>query len=245
MQITADGLIIAQRKLDSGDDLLTILTAEYGIVIAFAKGRARQGRKAGGMATELLCYSHFVFFKNRDRYIVDAADSNRMFFKIRQDIVLLSLASYLAQFAKTLLPEGEPAEQQLKLMLNSLHLLESGRDPLIVKAVFELRMLSLCGYMPDLVGCQVCGRHDKEMLFEIESGCLICKDCVNSQNVVPLSNSVLTAMRHIIYSAENKMFAFELPKDALRYLNQITESYSIYRLDTRLSTLDFFYSIYI
>lgn len=88
------------------------------------------------MATELLCYSHFVFFKNRDRYIVDAADSNRMFFKIRQDIVALSLASYFAQFAKTLLPEGEPAHKQLKLLLNSLHMLENGRHPLVVKAVF-------------------------------------------------------------------------------------------------------------
>ena len=63
MQTVTDALVLRERKLDEQDRLLTLLSADRGIITAYAKGAGRmKGSMAG--ATELLCYSHFVLFQN-------------------------------------------------------------------------------------------------------------------------------------------------------------------------------------
>ena len=56
MQVTANGLVIHERVLSNDNRLLTILTAEYGIVRAFVK----LVKKLGGTmsaSTDLFAYS--------------------------------------------------------------------------------------------------------------------------------------------------------------------------------------------
>ncbi len=68
-----------------------------------------------------------------------------------------SLAAYMGELAETLVPQGEPAQEYLSLMLNSLHLLETDQRTVdFIKPLFELRLLTMAGYMPDLVGCTCC-----------------------------------------------------------------------------------------
>ena len=71
MQTVTDALVLRERKLDEQDRLLTLLSADRGIITAYAKGAGRmKGSMAG--ATELLCYSHFVLFQNRERCFADS-----------------------------------------------------------------------------------------------------------------------------------------------------------------------------
>ena len=157
MQTATDALVLRDRKLDEQDRLLTLLSAEQGIITAYAKGAGRmKGSMAG--ATELLCYSHFVLFQNRDRCFADRAEANTLFFGIRGNLEKLTLATYFAQLCCELIPENEPAAEELRLMLNTLYYLEQGKlPPLQLKAILELRLLTLTGYMPDLIACRECG----------------------------------------------------------------------------------------
>ncbi|MEI3515263.1 MAG: DNA repair protein RecO [Angelakisella sp.] len=125
MQTATDALVLRERKLDEQDRLLTLLSAEQGIITAYAKGAGRmKGSMAG--ATELLCYSHFVLFQNRDRCFADRAEANTLFFGIRGNLEKLTLATYFAQLCCELIPENEPAAEELRLMLNTLYYLEQG-----------------------------------------------------------------------------------------------------------------------
>ena len=159
MQVTANGLVIHERVLSNDNRLLTILTAEYGIVRAFVK----LVKKLGGTmsaSTDLFAYSSFVLFHNKDQYSINSAEANRIFYHLRDDLEMTALASYMGQLAEELAPEGEEAEEYLKLFLNCLHLLEQKKRTVdFIKPVFELRMLTMSGYMPDLVGCQQCGEY--------------------------------------------------------------------------------------
>ena len=46
------------------------------------------------LPAELLSYSCFVLFSNRERYSVDKADLDTVFMGVRGDVEKLSLASY-------------------------------------------------------------------------------------------------------------------------------------------------------
>ncbi len=246
MLITTDGLVIKQRTMDTDDSLLTILTKDLGVVYAYAKG-AKRMKSALLSSTELLCYSRFVLFKNRERYSVNNADLNQVFFGVREDITKLSLATYFAQLSGIVLPVEEPEEEALRLFLNCLHLLEKDKLPQTqLKVIFELRLMTLCGFMPDLVGCAGCGTYEAvEMYFVPQSGEILCGNCKGraATPVFPLSRSVLQAMRHIIYSDFSKLFAFTLAPESLEQLSLASERFVKAQVDTPLPTLDFYQSL--
>lgn len=248
MQITTTGIVLREREHDD-DRILTILTADRGVITAYARGAKKlRGRLLSG--TELLCCSRFVLFQYRDRYQVDSAETEQNFFGLRSDVEKLSLAVYLAQLCAQMAPAEEEAGEFLRLILNSLYLLEKDkRSQRLVKAVFELRLLAMAGYMPDLVGCKVCGCYEAESMYFLPlTGDLMCGDCLGDAPPdemvrLRLSPGVLAAMRHILYSEAGKVFNFTLSEEELRYLGDICEYYAIVQLDTRLSSLDFYKSL--
>lgn len=247
MQTVTDALVLRERKLDEQDRLLTLLSADRGIITAYAKGAGRmKGSMAG--ATELLCYSHFVLFQNRERCFADKAEANTLFFGIRGDLEKLTLATYFAQLCCELIPENEPAAEELRLMLNTLYCLERDKlPPLQLKAILELRLLTLTGYMPDLIACRACGGlpEDGVVLFDPSGGSICCPGCAPSGAVglLPLPPGVFAAMRHIIYCDFEKLFGFKLGEENLPLLADAVERYLLCQVERILPALNFYKTI--
>lgn len=247
MQTATDALVLRERKLDEQDRLLTLLSAEQGIITAYAKGAGRmKGSMAG--ATELLCYSHFVLFQNRERCFADRAEANTLFFGIRGNLEKLTLATYFAQLCCELIPENEPAAEELRLMLNTLYYLEQGKlPPLQLKAILELRLLTLTGYMPDLIACRECGGlpEDGAVLFDPMGGSVCCPVCApqGAVGLIPLPPGVFAAMRHIIYCDFEKLFGFKLGEENLPLLADAVERYLLCQVERILPALNFYKTI--
>ena len=107
-------------------------------------------------------------------------------------------------------------------------------------------MLSLSGYMPDLVCCAACGAYEAErMYFKVNRGTIYCKDCYlpKGDPFVALSPAALTAMRHIIYSDFEKIFSFGVSPGAQKELSAAAEAYTVHTLQKRPKTLDFYNSL--
>ena len=247
MQTTAKGLVIREKVLSNDNRLITILTGELGIVRAFV----RSIKKLGGTmaaATDLFSYSAFSLFWNKDQYSVDSAETLQIFYHLREDVEKTSLASYMAQLCEELAPEGEEAEEYLRLFLNSLYLLEQDKRSVdFIKPLFELRLLTMSGYMPDLVGCQNCGQFASEQFyFSPATGTLLCAHCAAGQipqGSIAITHDQLAAMRHIIYSQGNRVFSFKMSPQGLRNLGQITGRYVETQLDKHFPALDFYHSL--
>ena len=246
MHLTTNGIVLSTQK--TGDDrILTMLTADFGVLTAYANG-ANRIRTRLNASTELLSYSSFVIFKSRGRSVVNSADSLHIFFKIREDIEKLALASYFAELVKELSPAKEKAKAQLSLFLNSLSFLESGkRDQRLLKSLMELRFLTLAGYMPSLVACRECACFEAdEMWFSPLNGDLICGGCLKEEDKhtgVYISAGVLAAMRHIIYSPPEKLFSFSLSSEGLDMLAAVSERFFKVQLEKTLPTLEFYQSV--
>lgn len=245
MQISTDGLIIREQTVGENDRLVTILTRDAGLVRAFARG-AKRIKNKNASATQLLCYSRFVLYCGRDKYIVEDAQPLQVFFELRRDIESLSLAQYFCELSLSLVPEENPAGEFLRLVLNALHYLaKKEKPPLLLKSVVELRMLSLAGYMPNLVCCDECGVYEAETMFFLpRHGIIRCENCGSGSEMgIALPPSVLTAMRFIIYSEFDKIFSFSLPAQSLSLLSRASEQYVLCRLERDFSTLQFFHQL--
>lgn len=250
MQCKTDGLVIREINVGESDRIISILTREKGVVRASARG-ARKMKSRIASATQQLTHSDFTFFRGRDLYIIDEAEPLHFFLGVRRDLDRLALAQYFAQLMEALAPQEDAAEIYLRLILNSLALLETGkRPPAVVKAAFELRLLTVAGYMPDLVACRRCGAYeDDRMWFDPVHGNLVCSRCAPDEGVetdgesLPLSRGAVAAMRHAVYVDFEKLFSFELPAASLTEFGRAAERYVCCRLERGFSTLDFYHEI--
>lgn len=239
MHLNSDGLVIKETTTGENDRLVTVLTRDYGLIRAFVKG-AKKLKSSFQSSTQLLSFSRFSIYKSREAYIIDEAAPIEVFFKLREDITRLALAQYFCELAGELSPESDSAGDFLRLFLNALHLLAGGKRPQpLIKAVTELRLASLAGYMPSLVACNECGKYeDTTMYFDLQSGLLHCSEC--AKGATPLGMGLITAMRHIVFSEFDRIFSFNLPDKSMNILSKITEQYLTVQVGRAFKTLDFY-----
>ncbi len=240
MRRTTKGLVIKEQTIGESDRLVTLLTADFGILRAFVH-RAKQIKSRMNSATTLFAYSDFSLYMRKETFIVDDASPIEVFFSLRKDIDRLALAQYLLQLAYEMGAEEQPEKELLRLTLNSLHLLCKGEKSLSqIKAVFEFRALCLGGYMPDILACGSCGTYETEMMyFDTMEGRIYCENCPHSGALL-LPKNVITAIRFICLTEPTKIFSFSLSNENLALLSDAAEKYAVSRVQRRLSALEFY-----
>ena len=156
----------------------------------------------------------------------------------------LSLAQYFCELAGALAPQETEAGDFLRLILNALHFLCKGTKPqLLLKSIVEMRMLSLAGYMPNLICCAGCSCYEAdEMFFLPRSGVIYCGGCLqpSAEPTLRLSRGALTGLRHTIYADFDKLFSFNLSEQGMKELSRASEQYVLSTLQRSFNTLDFY-----
>ncbi len=243
-RFTTEGLVIKEMNVGESDRLVTLFTRENGIIRAFASG-AKNIKSKKGAATSLLTYSSFTVLKKKGSYRIYEATPITTFFSLGCDIETISLSQYFCELAYNFGEENSPNEELLRLILNSLNFItKDSKNPVLIKAVTELRIASICGYSPNLVACENCGCFEADvMYFDLENGSICCEECSAEKKGLLINRTLLSAMRHIVYSDFNKLYSFEIPQRSADELSKITEKYITVQTDYKFHTLEFYNSI--
>ena len=247
MYLTIQGIVLRVTDYNDKDALLTLLTRRHGKLTVKARGLRRKNSPLTAPC-QLLSYGEFTLFEYRGQYTINEAHAIELFTALRRDLNKLSLGTYFAQAAEVLSQEDLPSPELQSLLLNCLYALAKLDLPESqVKAVFELRSACLSGYTPDLFGCHMCGNQNPER-FDISAGQLECRSCRDSQSTgirMPVTTSVLEAMRYICLCDPRKLFSFRIGPETLEKLSALTEAYLTTQLERGFSTLDFYKSLLI
>lgn len=244
MTTVTHGIVLREAKYRESDKILTVLTPDLGKMTV----TARSSRKKGGgvsAAAQLLVWSELTLSEYRGRWTLSEGATELEFRTLRRDLDRLSLGSYFAELTDTLVPEGQSAPEPLKLLLNALYALDALDRPLgLVKAAFELRLLSLSGFAPNLEACALCGREPEQARLHLREGLLHCRGCKIGGGIsLPVNPAVLLAMRYIIRCDSKRLFSFRLDEESARQLESVCESYVLTQLERGFRTLDFYKSL--
>lgn len=243
MRFTTEALIIREMKVGESDRLVTLLTREYGVIKAFAAG-AKNIKSKKAAATGLLSYSSLTILNKNGTYRIYEATPIRVFFGAGSDIERLSLAQYFCELSFVLAPP-DGGDEFLRVILNSLHFLtDSTKNPVLIKAITELRIATISGYAPDLVACECCGKfEDDVMFFSPADGHILCGECVEGVGYIKIDRTLLSAMRHIVYSPLENMYSFNIPENAANKLSELASKYILTQTDHHFNTLTFYNSV--
>jgi len=240
---TTKALVLREVRYKEADRILTLFTSTEGKISAKARGALRKSSKTAA-ATQQLCYSEMTLFGNRGKWTVNEASVIESFSGLSEDIASFALGSYFAECIEAFSVEDQPDAALLQLALNSLYALSRKMyPPELIKAAFEIRLMCLAGYEPDLSACSGCGdTNPKEPMLGIEYGRLCCRACRSSTSgdLAPLCPDSLAAMRYIISAPAKQLFSFRIEGAALKRLCVAAERYVLVQTERRFSTLNYY-----
>ena len=247
MFLTTRALVLREVKYKEADKILTVLTEREGKLTVKARGALRKGCKYGA-AAQTLCFSEMTLFGNAGKWSINEAETIEQFLALRTNISALALASYFAELLEAVSDEDSPNPELLQLGLNALYALSRGLYPEEhIKSVFELKLMCLCGFEPQLALCPTCGREPPEdPVFSLNGGSVHCRGCPPGAAGVslPLSRETLDAMRYIVEAPPKRIFAFRVPEAAERQLGDLCEAYAAVQLERGFGTLDYWKTIF-
>lgn len=240
MSLNTQGIVIREQTLRENDRMISILTKDHGVVRAYVFGAKKPGGRLSS-STQLFAFSDFSLNKKNDFYTVDHAVAKEVFFELRNNIEAIALAQYFAQLEEEFASSSEGNSEYLRLMLNSLHILCKNKRPFPqVKAVFELRLMCLSGYMPDIMMCSSCGKYEDEtMFFDLADTTLLCKTCSDGSGR-QIDLGLLRSLRHVCYSDHEKIFNFSLSDEGYEKMSSLTQDYLLLKAKRTFKTLDFY-----
>lgn len=245
MYLTIQGVVLRASDYNERDVLLTLLTQKHGKLTVKARGVRRKNSPLAAVC-QLLAFGEFTVFEYRGQYTVNEARVLNLFQGLRTDMESLALASYFAQVSEVLSQEDYPTPELQSLLLNCLYALSDLKlPPEQVKTVFELRAACIAGFTPDLFGCHLCGSQEPEN-FDLSSGlleCAACRDASSAGIRIPISGSMLEAMRFICFCDPKKLFSFCLSAGELSNLSALTEKFLSTQLERGFSALSFYKSL--
>jgi DNA repair protein RecO (recombination protein O) len=249
--IVTEGIVLKERISGESDKFIDVLTKDMGIIEISVRA-ARKINGKSGSATQLFAYSKFCINQRRDCFGLNSAEPIHIFYGLRSSLTGIALASYFADVIRFCCVEEKSHNSDvLRLFLNTLHFLEKNlRSEQQLKSIFEFRLMTEIGYMPDVVACRVCGMYEpEEPVFVVGDGSIYCHECYGG--IKDESNSgffkirlpVLNAVRHIVFADFDRLFNFRVSDEVMQQLSVISESYITAHLERSFGTLEFYKSI--
>jgi DNA repair protein RecO (recombination protein O) len=226
METKVCGLIVRETDYRENDKILTVLTKELGKISICARG-VRNSRSKNASSVRFLCYSEFVISGGTNNfYYMNQCTLIQSFYKISEDVVKLSLATYVGQLASEVIPECCDSGESLSLILNTFYALaNTDKDLSIIKAAFELRLMAEQGYMPSLEGCSDCGQITNPVYFDLSSGVIRCSEC--GKKGTKIETNLLDVLRYIVYCPLKSIFSFSVSKSIAKSLFDCCEQYAL------------------
>jgi DNA repair protein RecO (recombination protein O) len=221
--------------------LLVLFTREMGKTRAIAKGvRKPRSRKAGHL--EPFTRVALQLALGRDLWIVTQAETVDAYQPLREDLVRVGYAAYVIELLDR---SGEEEGQNLalyRLLTNTLQRLVESDDPFQVVRFYEMRLLDLLGFRPELTRCGQCGKEiqPEDQFFSAEAGGVLCPNCGQRQmGVRPISMRTLKFLRHFQRSSYEEVMRVPLPPPVRPEMEAALQSYLTYHLERRLNTPEF------
>ena len=245
MMLTVRGLVLRVVPFRDYDKLVTVLTEDRGKLF-FSANAVRSIVNPNSAACNPFTFSEFVLREKQDRYYLSKAQVLKQPLGYNCGVKALAVASYFAELCEDVGRDEEGARICLYLLMNALSLLKKEDRPVeLIKAIFELRLISALGFLPQLDACGVCGKvlEENRAHFHFAEGTVFCADCAANTDAIFVSDSCLALAKRSISAKENEAYAVKATDKLLNEFSVFCEKYLLAQLQRGFSTLDFYHKI--
>ena len=226
-------IVLRQRKLGDADKIVTLYTANRGKLDAVAKGVRRSRSKLAGHV-EPLSHANFQLAQGKNLDIVTQAETIEPFAAIRDDLDRLSRALYTCELLDRFTETHHEHFDLYRLLLDTLRRLASREDIDTPVRYFEMSLLDVLGYRPELEECVTCRENLQAVTnyWTAGGGGVVCPNCRRDEaSVRPVSVNAVKLLRLLLHApwadvarvSIDPGLAVELERALLEYVRWVLE----------------------
>jgi DNA repair protein RecO (recombination protein O) len=236
-----EAIVLRRTNFGEADRLLTVLTPARGKLKLVAKGaRKPTSRKSGHV--ELFSHGQFLVAVGRELDIVTQAETVEPFLPLREDLLRTTYAYYFAELADAFAPERDENRHLFELLKDALGWLCAVDDLQLLARYYELHLLALAGYQPQLFVCRGCKtslQPEVNYLSAAEGG-VFCRKCgYDTVGARELSLNALKVLRFLQTRDWETCRLLRLSPGSHAELEQTMVHYLSYHLERNLRSVDF------
>ena len=241
---SSEGVILKKINLGEADRLFTILTKYKGKINAIAKGvRKVASRRSPNL--ELLNHVKAQFAAGKTFDVITEVKALDTYKKIKEDLLKVSLGFHIAEITNEFLAEGQNNREVFELLIATLQRLNSEKNGEKIKKIvraFEIKLLAIIGYKPQLERCVKCGSGliTTGNFFSPGAGGLLDRGCsMGTSSSRPISVNAVKILRFLQNGSWEKIDRLLVsPTDNLE-LEKLLKFYIEYLLEKELKSVRF------
>lgn len=177
MQFKEEIIVLKEIKYKEFDKILHAYSKNKGKIQIISRG-CRKPKSKLISVSNIFSHSNCILYKSKDMYILNSADLINNFYKLRENIDLFYYGSYILELIYFITNENDVDNKIFDMTLIVLSELEKNSKIEIVIAAYELKLVSLLGYRPNLTTCLNCrSKLEADATLVVEEGGFYCKKC--------------------------------------------------------------------
>ena len=234
-------IVLKRRDVGEADRLLTVLTRERGKLTLLAKGvRRPASRKAGHI--EPFTVVDLLVARGRTFHIVTQAETLEAHRPLRENLWLSAWAYYVAELVDAFVQDEDPHDLLFELLGEALDHLSNAADPALVTRYFELHLLGLVGFQPQLFRCVECDELLKPEVnfFSLESGGVFCpKHGSNRAGTAALPLPELKVLRFLQTRSWEQVAQLRLSPVVAEHVEDLLAQFITHQLERKVRSAAF------
>jgi DNA repair protein RecO (recombination protein O) len=233
-----EAVVIKKIKLGEADRILTLYTRDHGKIEAVAKGVRRPKSKMAGHL-ELLTYSQLRLARGRNLDTITGSQTIEAFQSLKNDFWLTSCGLYAAELVNHFNPERNANQPMFELLIDTLSRLSKAENTELTLRYFELRLLDLSGYRPQLYECVACRTELKLVAnaFCSAAGGILCPNCQYEQpNSINISIDAIKVLRFMQRNDFETVVRLKISTELANELKNILSGYIRYILEKEVKS---------
>jgi len=240
-----EAIVLRRSDFGEADRLLTLFSRDYGKIRAIAKGaRKPQSRKTGHV--ELFMRTRFLLAEGRDLHIITQAELVEAYAALREDLVRTTYASYACELLDRFTTEDDRHEDMYDLLAEALDWFAAADDVMLAARTYELRLLTMAGFRPQLFECLSCREpiREQDQFFSAELGGILCPNChTEDGRAVPITAVAVKVLRYLQTRPWEVVKMLQLKRPLHREIEALLHHYITYLLERDLKSVDFLHRL--
>jgi len=230
------------RRSDFGEaDRLLLLATPAGKRRVVAKGVRKTTSKLAGHI-ELFTRASLLLAVGRNLDIITQSQILAAHPTLRRDLPRLSCAYYAAELYDRFTQEEDESRPLYDLLVEVYNALDNSVNPDLVLRAYELRLLHLVGYRPNLFRCVVCNEPLSEAAerFSPTLGGVICpRDAEADRAAMPMSGPAFRLLRYMQSQPLSALEAMRLSPEVRGEAERLLRTYLRRLLERDLKSVAF------
>lgn len=195
--VESEAIIIRTYSLAEADKIVVSLARKAGLIRAVARGARRLKSKYGaGLEPYTLVNLSFYEKEGRELHSLREAEIVRSYFHLHGNVEVSGALGHMGELLLEFAPPHEPNEKLFRMVKACLEALaHNTEDWRAILIYFELWLLKLAGFLPNLNSCVDCGRSllGRGVVYLNMDGRPRCKACSAGQGT-PVSTEAHAQM---------------------------------------------------